>query len=85
MSVTNTTPLHKYLDLMWSDYCSFNAQAAKIYQTLNHLGETIINDHIALRTVNHPKLGIKSLAQHFEKHGYKDCGEYFFKEKKKQS
>lgn len=80
MPVSNT--LTKYLDLMWTDYCSFNTRAAQIYQTLTHLGETMINDHIALRTVNHPKLGIKSLAQHFEKYGYKDCGEYFFKEKK---
>ncbi len=87
MSITNTSAkassaLTSYLEKMWKDYCAFNSQAAKIYQTLTHLGENVINDHIALRTVNHPMLGIQSLAQHFEKHGYKDCGEYFFKEKK---
>lgn len=87
MSVTNTNSntqptLNTYLDRMWTDYCAFNSQAAKIFQTLTQHGETVLNDHIALRTVNHPTLGIKSLAQHFEKYGYKDCGEYFFKEKK---
>lgn len=91
MSITNTTSnnsksettaLTVYLDKMWKDYCNFNLRAAQIYQTLTHLGETVINDHIALRTVNHPSLGIQSLAQHFEKYGYKECGEYFFKEKK---
>ena len=82
MSVNNTKQLSNYLEFMWTDYCSFNSGAAEIFKTLTHLGETMTNDHIALRTVNHPKLGIKSLAQHFEKYGYKDCGEYFFKEKK---
>jgi hypothetical protein len=89
MSVKNTPSapenlksLSHFLDFMWKDYCSFNSGAAQIFQALSHLGETVINDHIALRTVNHPKLGIQSLAQHFEKYGYTDCGEYFFKEKK---
>lgn len=82
MSVTNTKDLTIYLDKMWKDYCAFNSRAAEIYKTLTHLGENVLNDHIALRTVNHPSLGIKSLAQHFEKFGYKESGEYFFKEKK---
>ena len=91
MSVTNTNSnssipkenaLNSYLDKMWKDYCAFNARAAQIYQTLTSFGENVLNDHIALRTVNHPSLGIQSLAQHFEKYGYKDSGEYFFKEKK---
>lgn len=82
MPSNSKAELIQYLDLMWKDYCSFNSQAAKIYQSLSHLGETVINDHIALRTVNHPRLGIKSLSQHFTRFGYKDCGDYFFKEKK---
>ena len=42
----------------------------------------IQNDHIALRTIRHPKLGIDQLGRTFEKLGYKKMGDYHFKEKK---
>ncbi len=70
--------LHK----MWADYSEMNPQALKIFNLLSQNGETIVNDHIALRTFNSSKLGIKSLAAPFEKLGYSASGEYFFKEKK---
>lgn len=71
-----------FMDRMWADYVKMTPQAQKISALLEQSGETIVNDHIALRTFNHPRLGIKSLAQHFTKYGYKDAGEYFFVEKK---
>ncbi len=67
---------------MWADYILINPQAQKIYNLFKHAGETIVNDHIALRTFNHPKLGIQSLAKPFLQLGYQKGGEYFFKEKK---
>lgn len=70
------------LDLMWKDYCDFNPAARRIFDLLTAQGEHVLNDHIALRTFNHPRLGIKSLSKTFEKYGYKNSGEYFFKEKK---
>lgn len=73
---------HDFMNQMWSDYIQLNPQAQKIYNLFTQEGETVLNDHIALRTFNHPRLGIKSLAQHFIKYGYKEAGEYFFKEKK---
>ncbi len=82
MSASTTLSLQQYLDAMWKDYCSFNPQAEKIYQSFTKLGEKVVNDHIALRTVNTKKLGIKALAQHFTHYGYQEAGEYFFKEKK---
>lgn len=78
----NENALKNYLELMWNDYCAMNPQAKEIHAAFVGKGETVHNDHIALRTFNHPKLGIKSLAQHFVKYGYTECGEYFFKEKK---
>lgn len=78
----NEMDLKNYLELMWNDYCSMNPQAQQIYDAFVARGESIHNDHIALRTFNHPQLGIKALSQHFTKYGYSDCGEYFFKEKK---
>jgi Domain of unknown function (DUF1338) len=80
--VKEFSTLETYLDLMWKDYCLLNPQASNIYNQLVSRGESPLNDHIALRTVNSSHLGIQSLAQHFEKFGYVDRGEYFFKEKK---
>lgn len=80
--MTDKNALKNFLDLMWHDYCAINPQAQQIHTALVNKGENVHNDHIALRTFNHPRLGIKSLAQHFEKYGYTDGGEYFFSEKK---
>ncbi len=74
--------LTAFLDKMWTDYVAINPTAQKIYNLFAQNGEKLVNDHIALRTFNHPKLGIESLAQHFKKYGYEERGEYFFKEKK---
>jgi hypothetical protein len=71
------------LDMMWKDYCEINPAAKKIYDLFTAEGETIVNDHIALRTFNHPRLGIKSMARQFEKLGYVMAEtEYHFVEKK---
>lgn len=77
-----TAGLDQLLQKIWNDYCDLNPQAKKIYDLFTHEGETVINDHIAFRTFQHPKLGIQHIAKHFEKYGYKSSGEYFFKEKK---
>jgi len=77
------TSLDQLLDAMWVDYCKLNPDAKKIYDLFVAAGETVENDHIALRTFNHPRLGIQSLAQHFEKLGYvKASNEYIFVDKK---
>jgi hypothetical protein len=74
--------LDQLLKLMWDDYTSFNPQAKKIHDALVANGEVIQNDHIALRTIKHPKLGIDQLARGFEKMGYHKKAHYEFKEKK---
>lgn len=74
--------IHQLLEKMWIDYCALNPAAKRIYDLLTAEGETVLNDHIALRTFNHPRLGIKSLEQHFTKYGYVEKGEYHFTEKK---
>lgn len=67
---------------MWSDYCQLNPAAKRIHDLLEAQGETVLNDHIALRTFNHPSLGIESLARQFKDWGYVEKGEYTFVEKK---
>lgn len=74
--------LETLLDKMWQDYTQLNPAAKKIYDIFTAEGETVLNDHIALRTFNHPRLGLESLAQHFKKLGYVEKGDYHFTEKK---
>ncbi len=74
--------LQHLLEKMWRDYSTLNPSAQAIHDLFVGQGEKVLNDHVAYRTFNHPRLGIRSLAQHIEKYGYKPMGEYFFKEKK---
>lgn len=74
--------LDTLLEKMWIDYCELNPSAKKIYDLFSSQGETVLNDHIALRTFNHPRLGIESLAKHFKKYGYVEKNDYHFVEKK---
>ncbi|WP_413557556.1 DUF1338 domain-containing protein [Bdellovibrio sp. HCB209] len=75
--------LETLLENMWADYCKLNPAAKHIHDLFVAEGETVLNDHIALRTFNHPRLGIESLAKQFKKYGYVQSGEpYIFTEKK---
>lgn len=74
--------LESLLEKMWVDYCQLNPAAKRIHDLLAAKGETVLNDHIALRTFNHPRLGIESLAKHFKKLGYVEKNDYTFVEKK---
>lgn len=70
------------LDKMWADYITINPMAKKIYDLFTHEGEKVINDHIALRTFNHPRLTVDVIAQPFIDSGYTYSGDYHFPEKK---
>lgn len=70
------------LDKMWQDYININPLAKKISDVLTHEGEEIQNDHIALRTFNHPRVSVDVLAKPFLEAGYKYMGDYHFPEKK---
>lgn len=70
------------LNAMWEDYCQLNPIAKKVYDLLSDQGEVVLNDHIALRTFNHPRLGIESMAQVFKEFGYTEIQDYHFKNKK---
>jgi hypothetical protein len=74
--------LPSLLDKMWHDYVQINPLAQRVYDLLSREGEQVLNDHIALRTFNHPRLTIDVLARPFVACGYKYCNDYHFKEKK---
>ena len=74
---------HKELfENLWNDYITITPSAQKVHAILSADQKDIINDHIALRTFNHPSIGLKQLAKHFESCGYEPKGDYKFKEKK---
>jgi len=69
-------------DILWKDYTDRNPHALKIYQLFQKQQENIINDHIALRTFNDPRVNVERLASIFKQHGYVEKGEYQFPVKK---
>lgn len=70
------------LEKMWVDYININPLAKKIRDVLTAEGEVIQNDHIALRTFNHPRVSVDVLARPFLDSGYQFKGDYHFTEKK---
>ncbi len=70
------------MDKMWADYVAINPLAKKVYDLLTTEGEKIQNDHIALRTFNHPRVCVDVLAKPFLESGYSYKGDYHFPEKK---
>ena len=74
--------LNKLFDKMWLDYIAINPLAQKIHELLVSRGEIISNDHIALRTFNHPRVCIDILAKPFIESGYFYVSDYHFPEKK---
>ena len=67
---------------LWQQYIQINPQANKIQQLFKARGETVVNDHIALRTFNTDKLGIMKIATPFLDKGYEIIKEYDFVKKK---
>lgn len=67
---------------LWDDYCRINPQAAKIHGLLRSRGDTIHNDHIALRTFDDPRVNIEQLSTPFVEAGYLAGGQYRFEEKR---
>ncbi len=74
--------LDELLGRLWSDYAAINPQARQIHGILRARGETVVNDHIALRTFSGPQIGLEVLARAFVGFGYRAAGEYEFPRKK---
>lgn len=73
---------HQIFLRLWSDYITLNPEVGDVYNAFASYGETIVNDHIAFRTFDHPRLGINKLSRVFTENGYKEMGSYRFEAKK---
>jgi Domain of unknown function (DUF1338) len=67
---------------LWEQYARLNPQVKAIHRLLEERGERVVNDHIALRTYNDPRVGLEVLARPFIQLGYQPRGEYSFSDKK---
>ena len=67
---------------LWDNYTLQNPSVKKVYESFTKLGETVINDHIALRTFNDPRMNIDVLEKPFKDTGYVEIEKYTFKSKK---
>lgn len=67
---------------LWSQYSEENPSAGKIHDLFTRAGNRVINDHVAFRTFDDPRLGIEVLARPFVAAGFEACGEYYFETKK---
>ncbi|OUS73565.1 succinyldiaminopimelate aminotransferase [Pseudoalteromonas sp. A601] len=77
------TDVNTLFENLWQNYLAVTPSAVKVHELLGSTQkDNIINDHIALRTFNHEKIGLEKLAAHFLAVGYKECGEYHFEAKK---
>ncbi|MAZ47248.1 MAG: succinyldiaminopimelate aminotransferase [Halobacteriovoraceae bacterium] len=74
--------LDNLFKLMWNDYIKMNPQAQNIVELLQGEGETVVNDHIALRTYDFPEVTIDKIAAPFVESGYKEMQTYDFEQKK---
>ena len=74
--------VQKVLENMWQDYLLLNPEAQRVVNTLLAEGESIVNDHIALRTFNVGVVALEECAKPFLAMGYEEKEEYFFETKK---
>lgn len=74
--------INNTLNKLWNIYIDQNPHAKRVYDLFLERGETVVNDHIALRTFDLPKININRLAAVFQKDGYEMMGEYLFPDKK---
>ncbi|MGK0367433.1 MAG: hypothetical protein ACI9QD_000568, partial [Thermoproteota archaeon] len=77
--------INNLLNKMWVDYIATNPEVQKIHNLFLERGDLVENDHIALRTFNHPRVNISVIEKPFLASGYTRCGEYEFIEKKLQA
>lgn len=67
---------------LWVQYSTENPSAGKIHGLFTDSGERVINDHVAFRTFDDPRVNIDVLAMPFTAAGYEPRGKYHFETKK---
>lgn len=71
-----------FFQRLWDDFVGIAPQAAALRQRLIEAGETVVNDHVAFRTLARPEVGLESLEGRLFELGYRTLADYQFPEKK---
>ena len=74
--------LSELLEELWQDYIEANPPAKSIYDLFVNQGEKVVNDHVAFRTFDDPKINVDVMGKVFVDLGYQPIGEYHFEKKK---
>ncbi|WP_062057667.1 DUF1338 domain-containing protein [Aquimarina longa] len=74
--------LNSFFEELWKQYTLKTPSAKTIKSLLEAEGNTVFNDHIAIRTFNDPRVAIDVLAKPFINMGYEPKDEYHFQSKK---
>ena len=69
-------------DKLWNEYTERTPSAKKVKTLFETQGNTIINDHVAFRTFDDPRVNIDVLATTFINSGYEYVADYHFPKKK---
>jgi hypothetical protein len=69
-------------ETLWEQYAGENPSAEKIAGLFRSKGEKVVNDHVAFRTFDDPRVNIEVLSRPFVELGYIPKGDYYFKVKK---
>lgn len=72
----------QFFDALWADYAAMTPQAPRIKAAFEAAGETVINDHVAFRTLALEPIGLERLEPHLLALGYQRFAPYRFAEKK---
>ncbi len=74
--------INEIFNRFWADYTNQNPLALRISNLFKGEGESVVHDHIALRTFNIPKINLAKVSEIFLKVGYESKGQYVFEEKR---
>ncbi|MDM8001821.1 MAG: DUF1338 family protein, partial [Bacteroidota bacterium] len=66
----------------WNRFTAENPHAKRIFDLFTARGETVVHDHIALRTFDDPRMNIDVISRKFTDNVYEARGKYEFKTKK---
>jgi len=77
-----SSSLDALFDRLWADYTAITPQAERIHDLLTARGESVVNDHVALRTWDLPGLEIEAVDRAFVAAGYQPAQSYEFPDKK---
>lgn len=73
--------LAEFFRSLWADYRVLAPRVSALRQQLEAAGETVVNDHVAFRTLDAGALSLETLGAHIESLGYRPFEKYTFEDK----